>query len=206
MAAEGGDVERRGPEQGPAEGSNDMDGPSTADAAAGPAFDLPFARLRPPFTFYQDALMLTLLGAALGAFGYAYLQSITQSNDAWLRADGRAAYPQPSTLGWGSGRPWYVGLCAGTGLAVGLTKVVLRLDRAPSFITGGWAGSAHAVPTPARACAVRSFPLPAERCPRRPPNAHAELQALPSDAEHGWMALKVGVCCLMSLLGGMPMG
>lgn len=32
-------------------------------------FDAPFAPLRPPFDFWQDAVLLSLLGGALGAFG-----------------------------------------------------------------------------------------------------------------------------------------
>lgn len=103
------------------------DGPgepaSGGGGGPGSAFDPAFARLRPPFAFWQDALLLLLLGGAMGAFAYGYLKAISEVTDLWLSADGRAGYPSPATLGFGTGRPWYVGLCAGTGLIVGVAKV-----------------------------------------------------------------------------------
>ena len=102
-------------------------------AAAGPAFDPPFALPSPPFTWYQDALLLLLLGGAMGAFAYGYLKAITEVTDLWMGANG-TGYPAPAALGFGAGRPWWVGLCGGAGLAVGLAKAALRLDTAPTFI------------------------------------------------------------------------
>ena len=42
--------------------------------------------------------------------------------------------PTLLTLQFGAGKAWWIGMGAGTGLAVGLTKAVLRVDTAPSFI------------------------------------------------------------------------
>lgn len=39
-----------------------------ADASGEPPFDPAFAPLAPPFLWWQDFLLLALLGAALGAF------------------------------------------------------------------------------------------------------------------------------------------
>lgn len=66
---------------------------------------------------------------------YGFLKAITEVTQLWMSADGNAAYPAASTLGFGAGRAWWVGLCAGGGLVVGLAKAALRLDAAPSFIT-----------------------------------------------------------------------
>lgn len=120
----------------------DADGAAAAPAgsprgaaapAAAPAFDAPFAFPVAPLLWYQDALLLLLLGGALGAFAYSYLKAITEVTDLWLAADG-TGYPAPPALGFGGGRPWWIGLCGGAGLAVGLAKAALRLDAAPSFI------------------------------------------------------------------------
>lgn len=123
-------------------------GDAAADdaAAAGPAFDPPFALPSPPFMWYQDALLLLLLGGAMGAFAYGYLKAITEVTDAWMGADG-TGYPAPAALGFGAGRPWWVGLCGGAGLAVGLAKAALRLDTAPTFIDELRTMHTHVVPS-----------------------------------------------------------
>lgn len=100
-----------------------------------PPFDPPFATLVPPFTFWQDAVLLALLGAALGAFGWGYLKAASEATDLWLSADGNSAFPDPASLQFGAGRAWWVGICGGAGLAVGLAKVALGLDAVPSFVT-----------------------------------------------------------------------
>lgn len=121
------------------DGEDDGPAHTTAEAPVHspgePAFDPPFARPRPPFIFLQDALILIVGGGALGALGYGYLQAITEATSAWMQADGNSGYPSdPSTLGFGAGRPWWVGIMAAAGLAVGLSKALLRLDTAPTFI------------------------------------------------------------------------
>lgn len=75
-----------------------------------------------------------LAPAPLPPCSYGYLKAITAVTDAWLQADGNGAYPAGATLRFGAGRAWWVGLCAGGGLAVGLANVAMRLDGAPSFI------------------------------------------------------------------------
>ncbi|KAL4442517.1 hypothetical protein ABPG77_005101 [Micractinium sp. CCAP 211/92] len=97
-------------------------------------FDAPFAPLRSPFDFWQDGVLLCLLGGALGAFGYAYLTAFTKVTSAWLRADGNGSYPDAASLQFGAGRAWWAGLTAGAGLVVGLAKAILNLDEVPTFI------------------------------------------------------------------------
>lgn len=113
--------------------SADEDAAAADDDDGGPPFDPPFAWPAPPFSWYQDALLLVLLGGAMGAFAYGYLKAITQVTDLWMGADG-TGYPAPASFGFGGGRAWWIGLCAGTGLAVGVAKAALRLDTAPTFI------------------------------------------------------------------------
>ena len=100
-------------------------------------FDAPFAPLSPPFVFWLDSVLIVLLGGFLGALGYGYLQAITEATtDGWISADGNAGYPSdPASLRFGAGRAWWVGLCAGAGLVIGLTRTALDLETAPSFIT-----------------------------------------------------------------------
>jgi H+/Cl- antiporter ClcA len=71
----------------------------------------------------------------MGALGYAYLKAISETTDAWIRAGAGQGYPSdPATLQFGAGSPWWVGLCGGAGVAVGLARAALRLERAPTFI------------------------------------------------------------------------
>ena len=54
-----------------------------------------------------------------------YLKAITVVNNLWMSTDGNAAFPAASTLGFGRGRAWWIGLCGGAGAVVGLTKALL---------------------------------------------------------------------------------
>jgi hypothetical protein len=99
-------------------------------------FDPPFAPLRPPLLFWQDGVLTLLMGALMGALGYAYLKAISAATDGWMAADGRGGYPgEPGLLRFGTGRAWWVGLGAATGLAVGLFRAAVKLEKAPTFIT-----------------------------------------------------------------------
>lgn len=115
------------------ERAGSADGDDDGDADGGPPFDPSFAWPSPPFAWYQDALLLLVLGGAMGAFAYGYLKAITEVTGLWMGADG-TGYPAPTAFHFGGGRPWWIGLCGGTGLAVGLAKAALRLDKAPTFI------------------------------------------------------------------------
>ena len=170
--------------------------------AQAPVFDPPFARPAPPFAFWQDALVLLLLGGALGATAYAYLKAITEATTGWLAADGRGGYPDdPATLAFGSGR--CVEPAAG-GPALLLEQAGRRSARSipgPSTLSrrawwvGVTAGAGLAVGLVKAALGLG-----------RPPSFITELQELPSDPAAGVLSLKVTCACLIGLVGGMPMG
>lgn len=105
-----------------------------AAVAPEPPFELAFAPLAPPFVFWQDLAIVMIMGGVLGCFGYAFLKAISKVTDLWLSA-GNPAFPGPAALQFGAGRAWWVGLAAGTGLAVGLAKWLFDLETTPSFLT-----------------------------------------------------------------------
>ena len=84
--------------------------------------------------FWLDVLVLLLLGGFLGCVGYAFLKAVSSFTTLWLSADGNAAFPAASTLRFGAGRAWWIALCGGGGMAVGLGKAVLGVDGTPGFV------------------------------------------------------------------------
>ncbi|GAX81521.1 hypothetical protein CEUSTIGMA_g8949.t1 [Chlamydomonas eustigma] len=96
--------------------------------------EAPFAAPLLPVAFWQDLFTLLLIGGALGAFGVGYIKTITDFPLLWTTTYGIDNFPEPKTLGFACGEPWWIGVGAACGLMVGLTKAALQLDEFPSFI------------------------------------------------------------------------
>lgn len=77
------------------------------DAGSTPPFDHSFAPLKLPFTFWQDLLLLLLLGGGLGAFGYGCVL--------WGWGAAGASGPGQPRGGWRTGAGGRVGLAAVVG-------------------------------------------------------------------------------------------
>lgn len=78
------------------EGTTDSAGKEDAITSA---MEPPFAKLMAPFVFWQDLLLLIVLGGVIGCFGYGYLKAMDEVTNLWLTADGNSAFPDdPETL------------------------------------------------------------------------------------------------------------
>ena len=161
----------------------------------------------------------------------SYLKAITSVTNAWLRADGNPDYPNnPSGLGFGGGRWWYILLGGGTGLAVGCAKAVLGFDEYPSFIIEvrvggrrvggrGWAADGSGGPSVSMRSASAISPCvpyihphhlhtcmrARDPCPPPPLSTHPPGSQLRTLHVEPVMGLKICVVAVMGLLGGAPM-
>ena len=104
--------------------------PEHDDLPVEPAFASPCL----PMDFWQDLVTMLIVGAFLGAFGVGYIRIVTDFPEVWTTTHGVPDFPSPQSLQFASGKPWWIGVGAACGLAVGLAKVILGLDDAPSFI------------------------------------------------------------------------
>lgn len=94
-----------------------------------------FAAIKPPYTFWRDSFKLILIGAIIGLINLGYKYCITAAPKAYLTTGNNANYPNdPSTVDFATGKVWWIGLGAATGLINGVLKVFLNLGHHPGFM------------------------------------------------------------------------
>ena len=99
-------------------------------------FEPAFAPLYPPpLSFWVQFGIIAIMGAGMGLFGLGYVKAIQEVPQAWSQA-GNSDYPDGnvSTLQWGAGKAWWIGIGAATGLVTALLKILFKADEYPSFI------------------------------------------------------------------------
>lgn len=69
----------------------------------------------------------------MGLLCVGYIKAIKQVPEIWASYDNPGFPNDPATLTWVAGRPWWIGLGAGTGLVVGVLKAAMSLDEWTSF-------------------------------------------------------------------------
>lgn len=86
-------------------------------------------------SFVQDVAALMVIAAAMGSFSWAYMYCVGNITEQWLSKVGQFDYPNdPASVKLLSGPLLWVPCCWAGGTAMGLLKVLLRLDEAPSFL------------------------------------------------------------------------
>ena len=105
------------------------DVPEKAPPSPADNFETPFAPLRPPFSFWIQFVIFAIMGGVLGLLGLGYVKAIELVPEQWYQADGNDNYPDdPSTLQWATGKLWWIGVGAVTGVITGVIKVICNLD------------------------------------------------------------------------------
>ncbi|KAA8497695.1 hypothetical protein FVE85_5280 [Porphyridium purpureum] len=110
-------------------------GNEDAEHGAGGLIPSAFASPRPPFGYWQQLVTAVVVGACLGLVGLGYLNLIYKVSILWLQADSNEGFPNAATLRLGTGKAWWLCVCGGGGLVVGLVKAfVFKFDTYKSFM------------------------------------------------------------------------
>lgn len=97
----------------------------------------PFACPGPQWDFWVEALLIIILGCALGCFAVGYVKAIQTVPALWYNASFvNQTFPgNTSTLYYVKGQPWWIAIGVCCGVVSGIIRLVLDVDELPSFIT-----------------------------------------------------------------------
>lgn len=94
-----------------------------------------FATLKQPNAFWIDSFILILMGGLIGLVNLGYKYAITSAPQAYLTIGDDNDYPNSkATVGFATGRLWWIGLGAGTGFVNAVAKIVLKLGNHVGFM------------------------------------------------------------------------
>lgn len=94
-----------------------------------------FATLKQPNAFWVDSLILILMGGLIGLANLGYKYAITSAPRAYLTIGDDNDYPNSkATVGFATGRLWWIGLGAATGFINAVAKIILKLGNHVGFM------------------------------------------------------------------------
>jgi hypothetical protein len=94
-----------------------------------------FARLKKPFLFWRNSLLLIFMGIVIGLANLGYKYAITEAPKAFLTADGNEGYPNDkNTVGFADGKLWWIAIGAGTGFVNAVAKLLMKLGNHIGFM------------------------------------------------------------------------
>ena len=94
-----------------------------------------FGRLKKPFLFWRNSLLLILMGIVIGLANLGYKYAITEAPKAFLTADGNEGYPNDkNTVGFADGKLWWIAIGAGTGFVNAVAKLLMKLGNHVGFM------------------------------------------------------------------------